>query len=283
MSVPDKTMPRGMHIPQSIRPGIDADISRVIRGNARVRPDTLEEVHVYSTGYVYAGGQGKISSNVMAAHDLQLFVETVGRNGQGLPSGLSLDYGDTNWIGTAGRVPDGYGLVIWEIGLGLHPLRADVIATNATLMRKGPVAPSDVDQVIAGSLVYVSNNTEKPIVSLSYLAESGAVEFGGSSLIDSTAASGAVAGPPAYTTGGLAEDTSAGRIIRTSSIGGGMVSPTTRFRLEVPISLRAGEQFNFTLRWERPRTLLSPAYGGTGGFAACLDLYGFLSSPIART
>lgn len=279
----EKMMPRGMAPPLSIRPGIDMDAARVLRGQAPVRPDTLEEVHLYSTGYVYAGGQGKIASNVMAPHDLQLFVETVGRNGQGLPSGLNLDYGDTNWIGTAGRVPDGYGLVIWEIGLGIRPLRADVIATNATLMRKGPVAASDIDQVIAGSLVYVSNHVEKPVVSLSYLAESGNVQFGAGSLIDSTAASGAVAGPPAYTSGGLGEDTTAGRTIRSSAVGGGMISPATRFRLEVPISLRAGEQFNFTLRWERPRSLLSPAYGGTGGFAACLDVYGFLSSPIART
>lgn len=272
-----------MRMPPSIRPGIDRDMTNVIRGNAPVRPDTVEEQHLYSTAYVHAGTQGKIVSNVMAAHDLQLFVETVGRNGQGLPSGLNLDAADTNWIGTGGRVPDGYGLVCWEIGLSLGPLRADVIATSSANMRRGPVHPSDVDQVIAGALVYVSNNVEKPIASLSYLAEAGMISFSAGSLLDSTAASGAVVGPPAYTTGGLAEDTSAGRTVRTSAVGGGMVSPTTRFRLEIPISLRAGEQFSFVLRWERPRTLLSVDRGGTGGFAAQLDLYGFLSSPLART
>ncbi len=274
-----------MALPQTLRRSVQRQASDVIRGQERPRPARFEQKHIWARYHFSAiAAGGAIQGGILQAADYTVFSAAASQGGQGLPNNLLLDVRDTNFPGSNGNIPAGYGYEFTEMGASIGPQRADVLALVAA-SRGGPPCPDDVDNLLNGvSIMFQKNNKVVNMGRLAWWTQAGGPVETVGSLIDYGAADGAVVGPPAYTTGGLDVGTSLNRQARwTTNSGGAPPTPATRRKMEVPLLLGELQQFLILLRVNRPITLKAVDQGGTLGFTIRLDFFGTESSPVSNT
>lgn len=253
----------------SLRNVIDRQQDQLLQGQAVRSFKDFRCRHLWST-YHFQPGAGSI-----AAGDYKLFVAAAGKNGQGLPSGLSLDDLDTNFSGE-GRVPDDQNLAVWELGVSLLPAREDVVDDNTAIYANGPMEPGDVDNVLSSAVLGVKFvDTELELGPLSTFSQPGGPHIAVPTLLDWTEedAIRALGISGGMATGPAASPWQQATARLASSSGNLAPSPATRMRLDVPIFLGHTNTFYFFLRFGRAINLRTVARGGTGAFRARVDLW----------
>lgn len=272
-------------VPSRFARGLGQQEDRVLRGQQYPMPEVFEEKHIWSVYHFTAGSApNPIQSNTLQANDYVVFTTAQGQNGQGLPSGFQLDPRDTNFAGQGGNIPAGYNYIWRELGISVLAQRPDVAASIAT-SRQGPPSMHDTDQILNGTAVILRRNSaDVNLGCAAWYSQAGGPVNVGTTILDEAAAAGAVAGPPAYTTGGLAIDTAGNYQERWSANSGGLPpAPMFRRKLEVPLIFRGQDQFLVVLRIARPILLNTVLQGGTNGFSVRVDFFGVESSPVGRT
>ncbi len=271
----------------SIRKQIQGQESRLLRqGQAgEQRYSQIRMRHIWSTFYFTSGFSGSIitAAGVLQQGEYSFFTALSNQNGQGLPTGFFLSDNDTDFPG-ANRVSDDQNFSIWEMGLTVQPMRADLAAAVPASMTIGTPHPLDVDQICDNGIVsikYLTNDI--PMGAVGDFVQSGGPSMTAPTLLDYSArASTEAAGAgPAGNIGGLQEGgVAAGaqvapwgqrQAIASANSGNLPPAPGARRRMEIPIYLPNTSTFSFKVTFARPITLLTPARGGTGGFRLRLD------------
>jgi hypothetical protein len=236
---------------------------------ASERYDQIRQRHIWSTFYLTKGYQGSAldATAMLAPLEMIFFAAGNGQNGQGLPQGFQLSELDTNFPGT-GRVSDDQNFIVWEIGVSLLPMRADVVAGSGGAMSGNTPHPDDCDRLLDDmieSVRYLTN--EVPYGPANLFAQSGAPAITVPSALDT---SGSVSNNANQVKGGQGEDST--RQARVAQNAANMPAvPSTRRKLDVPIYMQAKQTFAFKLTTFRQRQLLTLAQGGTCGFRVRLD------------
>lgn len=259
----------------------------LVRGQPpRDRFDTLRQRHIWSdyhfvsgTGLAIRQDAGTGNVPVLQSEIYRVFTNAAGQAGQGLPAGFQLTQLDTNFIGS-GRVPDQQNFAVWELGVSVLEQRADVVLASPTTRGAGQPHPDDVDKFLTECIVRIKAISQ--VVPLGHAAdfcEPGAPSMVAPSLLDYSATGVVAAGPPAGGVGGMG----AGSITAqpwslqvphlSSNGGGGVASPGSRLKLDVPIFLPAQTQFEIQLVIKRPFVLRSLQNGGTCGFRVRVDFW----------
>ncbi len=231
--------------------------------------DQIRQRHIWSTYYLTKGYAGSAldASAMLAPVEMIFFAAANGQNGQGLPQGFQLSELDTNFPGT-GRVSDDQNFIVWEIGVTLMPMRADIVAGSGGAMSGNTPHPDDCDRLLDDmieSVRYLTN--EVPYGPANLFAQSGGPSLVVPSQLDTASSTQSNAN---QVKGGQGEDSS--RQARVAQNGGGMPAfPSMRRKLDVPIFMQAKQTFAFKLTTYRPRQLLTLAQGGSCGFRVKLD------------
>lgn len=204
-----------------------ASIGRQVRQQSRQllttgrrfeRFDQIRQRHFWSTCFFAPDANGYITGN------RQLFVTPPGQNGQGFPSGYSLNEADTNWK-SANRVPDNQNFEITELGVSLVPVPDAVSGDTGYPPPSGRLA-NDFLQNALISITYLTNSVPLGLA------------------CDFAQASGASKG----THIGLNNNTTG----QSPSIqSNGLAAPALRRRFKIPILLQHGETFSFDINLPR--------------------------------
>lgn len=276
------------NLPAQIAGSISNQEDRLLRTGQppRDRFDTLRQRGIWSTYHLVNGTglaivQDATTGNVpvLRAGTYRLFVTDAGAQGQGLPSGLTMDQLDTDFIGS-GRVPDQQNFAVWEVGVSVLEQRRSVVELSPATRGAGQPNPDDVDQILTNGVLRIKAISQiVPLGHLADFAEPGGPRIAVPSMLDYTGNAVAAAGPPTGGVGGM----SVGSVVdqpwslgvpRLSTNGGSVTaSPGARRRLRVPIFLPAQTQFEFQLSFKRPVLLRSLENGGTAGFRVRVDLW----------
>jgi len=256
---------------ESIRAMLSKQDEQLLRDGtlASMRYDQIRQRHIWSTFYLTSGYQGSAigATSMLLPLEMIFFAATAGQSGQGLPVGFQLSELDTNFPGT-GRVADDQNFIVWEMGVSILPMRADVVAGSNGAMTGNTPQPDDCDRLLDDMIQNVRYLTnEVPYGPANCFQQSGGPMFNVGSELDSAASFGLNVG---QVKGGQGEDTT--RQARWAQNAGPMpAQPSLRRKLDVPIYLQAKQTFAFKLTTYRQRQLMTLAQGGTCGFRVRID------------